>query len=88
MISQLFISYSFGGLILKVEFQSPFLYFDREFGDRCFYVNYNLRLNIGILPLCCKKVFDYEGKLLYLVKIYLIQKFPENSPPYTFKVRD
>ena len=55
MISQLFISYSFGGLILKVEFQSPFLYFDREFGDRCFYVNYNLRLNIGILPLCCKK---------------------------------
>ena len=31
MISQLFTSYSFGGLILQVEFRSPFPYCGREF---------------------------------------------------------
>ena len=42
-------SYPFGGLILLGEFRSRFSYCGRVFDmETCFYVNYNLWLNIGI----------------------------------------
>ena len=49
------------------------------YGDICFYVNYNLWLNIGVYPLFCEKMVDYEEERLYLIKIDPVQELPGNK---------